>query len=167
MYVIFFLSECFFRHLAPRVWITKVLLYEECMYICMYVHISTYMHAIHMYIYPQTKLSYSSSVFDIYTIFLRLLVWHSSAPYPTDCSCATEHIQWTTLKIIIVLIVKLPLSQGNIPLITIQTPDIFYHSSQTFYNITHTCTVIIYYNCYEYIMMSWVSHIKDSLLKDT
>ena len=80
-----FLSECFFRHLVPRVWITKVLLYKKCMYacmyvhtlttnipmyrhtytyICMYVHISTYTHAIHTwYIRTHTKLSYSSSDF--------------------------------------------------------------------------------------------------------
>ena len=32
-----FLSECFFRHLAQRVWVTKVLLYEKYMYVCMYV----------------------------------------------------------------------------------------------------------------------------------
>ena len=53
MYATFFLSEYFFRHLAQRVWITKVLLYEKCMYACMYVH-STLATNIPMYRHTYT-----------------------------------------------------------------------------------------------------------------
>ena len=95
--------NAFFNASFRQVWIIKVLCTDKHTYVHAYIctDVNTHLHAYIWYIHAYTHIpSYHilHQFFDICTIFLLVLVWHSSAPYPTDCTCATEHIQWTTLK---------------------------------------------------------------------
>ena len=97
----FSLSECFLQCLTQASLDNQSPMYGQTYvhaYIC--TDVNTHLHAYIWYIhaYTYTKLSYSTSVFwHLYNISSGSC-WHSSAPYPTDCSCSTKHIQWTTLK---------------------------------------------------------------------
>ena len=94
--------NAFFNASLRQVWIIKVLCTDKHTYIhayiCTDVNTLTCLYMIHTCIYIIPSYHIPHQFFDIYTIFLLVLGWHSSAPYPTDCSCTTEHIQWTTLK---------------------------------------------------------------------
>ena len=111
------------------------------LYVCMYTHLDVY--GKHIRINVQSD-HIPHKPFDICTIFLQLLAWHSLAPYPTDCSCTTKHIQRTTLKCNHYYSID-----SEVVFITGQYSSHYY--TNTWYtlppiiiycNITHTCTIL-------------------------